>query len=648
MRFIPLLLLVFFIPYYSQSQVVYNSTDAKAIKYYEKGLNAYNKKEDDNALKYLNSAIERDPQFYDAWDLLSRLYYEKGDSKSSLEALYKMVEIFPKRRYSDWYYIAMFEQENQAYEKALFAFDQYLSFRDDNLDRVQQAIRAKEDCEFAQWATQNPVPYDPVNLGAMVNTSNPEYLPCLTADDQLLLFTRRINDDRAPEGQQDNLYYTVRDSERNWQVAVPLEGVNSVFNEGAASISADGNTLVFTACSFYGDYGPGRTGMGSCDLFISAKKGSGWSTPENIGKSINTSNWESQPSISADGNTLYFIRAPKKRGKSTNQEIYMSKRTEDGTWSLAEKLPKGINTDYREETVLIHPDGHTLYFSSNGHPGMGGLDIFMTRKDENGEWGEVKNLGYPINTPSDENSLLVSTSGELAYFSSNMEGGYGSFDLYSFELYPEARPLPVTYMKGKVFDKENKSPLKAHFELVDLEKQEIVYSSYSDPLDGGFLIPITYGRNYALNAEHEGYLFFSEHFELKENIEGKPYEMDVPLMKLELGSEVVLRNVFFETDKYDLKDESKIELNHLVTMMMQNPSIRIEVEGHTDDQGSKAHNIDLSTARANTVYQYLIASGISADRLMFKGYADERPLSDNSTEEGRANNRRTSVRIIAK
>ena len=279
---------------------------------------------------------------------------------------------------------------------------------------------------------------------------------------------------------------------------------------------------------------------------------------------------------------------------------------------------------------------------------MGGLDIFMSRKDENGEWGEVKNLGYPINTPSDENSLLVSTNGELAYFSSNMEGGYGSFDLYSFELYPEARPLPVTYMKGKVFDKKSRAALEARFELLDLETKEIVYSSYSDRLDGGFLIPITYGKNYALNVEKEGYLFFSEHFELKESMDGKPFEMDVPLMKLELGSEVVLRNVFFETDKFDLKPESMIELNHLVDMMNDNPDIQIEVEGHTDDQGSKSHNQELSAQRAKTVYSYLIEKGISASRLQFKGYADDRPLSDNSSEKGRANNRRTSARIIAK
>lgn len=632
----------------AQAQIKYHSTDSKAIKQFEKGLEAYNSKEDAEATKFLLNAVERDPNFYEAWDLLSRLYYEGGNKEASLNSLYTMVEVDPKKRPSDFYYIGMLEKEFQEYGKAITAFDVYLELRDNDFKLMEQAVRWKDDCEFALWAIEHPVPYEPINLGSMINTIDPEYLPCLTADDQLLLFTRRVKDPRAPQGMQDDLYFTVKDEEQKWQKALPLEGVNSVFNEGAASISADGNTLVFTACAFYGDYGPGRNGFGSCDLFVSRKKGHGWSSPINIGKSINSANWESQPSLSADGNTLYFIRAPKKRDKEANQEIYVSYKDDAGQWSQATKLPSGINTPYKEETVLIHPDGHTLYFSSNGHPGMGGLDIYMTRLDDDGNWGEVKNLGFPINSPNDENSLMVSTDGKLAYFSSNMEDGYGSFDLYAFELYPEARPLAVTYMKGRVYDKETTKPLGAKFQLIDLSNGEVVYSSIAEALNGEFLIPLTFGKDYALNVDEEGYLFYSENFQMKETTDGEPYIMNVPLMKIEVGSEVVLRNVFFETDEFVLKPESKVELNKLITFLEQNPTVKLEVEGHTDNQGNNAHNRELSNQRAKSVYVYLTTNGIEVERLQFKGYASDRPIADNETEEGRANNRRTSVKIIAK
>lgn len=630
------------------AQVHYSSNDGKAIKLYEKGLDAYNVKDDANALKYFESCIEKDPAFYEAYDYLSRLYYQEGDLNASLLAMYKMIEIAPNKRPSDWFYIGRLEMEMGNLQEAIDAFNTYLDMRDNSFERNELAVRLLKDCEFSIWALENPVPYEPVNMGPMINTSSPEYLPCLTADDQLLLFTRRVNDDRAPEGQQDDLFFTVKDDEQAWKKALPVTGINSVYNEGAASISANGKTLVFTACAFYGEYGNGRNGFGSCDLFITFQEGTGWTRPENLGKNINSANWESQPSLSADGSALYFVRAPKHRDKEANQEIYVSYKEENGNWSQAKKLPPTVNTPYREETVLIHPDGHTLYFSSNGHPGMGGLDIYMSRKDENGEWGEAKNLGYPINTPNDENSLMVSTSGDLAYFSSNMEGGFGSFDLYSFELYEEVRPMAVTYLKGKVYDKETEKALGANFELIDLASTEIVYSAKSDGVTGEFLIPITFGKDYALNVQEEGYLFYSENFNLAEESNEDPYIMNVPLMKVKVGSELVLRNVFFETDQYDLKPESKVELNKLINFLDQNPGVKIEVEGHTDNQGNDAHNKTLSENRAKAVYNYLINNGISADRLQFKGFGAEQPISSNDTEEGRANNRRTSVRIIAK
>jgi len=636
------------IPLMINAQKNYYSKDKKAIKYYEDAYRAFNSRNYEDALDLLEKSLGKDPGFYEAWDLFSRVQFENGDMDEALQALYKMVDIAPKANPDNYFYMGQFEFELTDYKKAQEHLRYFLSLINTNNPRYSLTTRTLEDCDFAIWAVENPVPYSPKNLGKNVNTAAPEYLPTLTADDQLMLFTRRVIDANVPDGMQDDLFYSLKDNSGDWMPAKSLYGINSSYSEGAASISADGSTLVFTACDLFGKYGPGRWGKGSCDLFIANRTANGWSEPQNMGDSINSGNWESQPSLSADARTVYFIRAAKGQKKDRNQDIYVSTRLKNGEWSKAKKLPSIINTPFREETVQIHPDGVTLYFSSNGHPGMGGLDIFMTRKNENGDWLTPVNLGYPINTGNDENSLMVSTEGELAYFSSNMQGGFGSFDMYSFELYPEARPLPVTYFNGMVYDSLSRKPIGAQFELIDLDQNTVVFSAGSNSEDGSFLIPLTLGKDYALNVMHKGYLFYSDHFAYKNTLENSPFFLRVPLLPISKGSEVILKNVFFDTDAYDLKSESQAELNKLVLLLKNNPSLNITIEGYTDDQGSTEHNKKLSENRAESVYNYLINSGIKRNRLSFNGFGEQRPVADNNTEKGREKNRRTSFRVTAK
>ena len=641
-----LLLLFVLIPHLFFAQKTYHSNDKKAIKYYEEANRAFNSRLDELALQNLEKALDHDNQFFEAWELLAHLKFENDDNAGAIEALYMAVKIDPTIHPENFYYLGAFEKDGGEYAKAKDMFENYLNSGDNNAVRIQKSISAIYDCEFALEAIKNPVPFVPINLGKNINTSDPEYLPCLTADDGLMLFTRRTTDDRAPEGVQDDLFYALKSDNNMWQPAKRLSGINTVYNEGAASISADGSTLVFTACALYDKYGEGRMGYGSCDLFISYRISTGWSEPMNLGDSINTVNWESQPSLSADGRTIYFIRAPRKRREDQNQDIYVASRRPDNYWTKAKKLPEIINSPKREETVLIHPDGITLYFSSNGHPGMGGLDLFMTQKDAFGNWSKPKNLGYPINTLNDENSLMVSTNGELAYFSSNMEGGFGSFDIYAFELYTNARPLPVTYVKGVVYDSLSHKPIEARFELIDLDTGEEVYNSFSNPEDGEFLIPLPAGKVYALNVNHKGYLFYSDHFELKEN-DRLPFLLNIPLLPITKGGEVILKNVFFDTDQFDLQPQSQSELNKLVQLLEQNPSLNISIKGHTDNVGNENHNMVLSENRAKAVNDFLINKGVSTNRLAYKGYGETRPIADNSTEGGKARNRRTSFIVTA-
>jgi len=365
-----------------------------------------------------------------------------------------------------------------------------------------------------------------------------------------------------------------------------------------------------------------------------------------VGAPLNTSAWESQPSFSSDGKTLYYIS--NRRDGYGSSDIWMCVLDEKGKWSKPANLGAHINTPGKEEAVFIHPDNQTLYFASDGHVGMGGLDLYMCRRDSIGNWGNPVNLGYPINTFEDESGLIVNGKGNLAYFSSTREGTTGCDDIYMFEIPVPLQPVAVTYMKGKVFDNKTKKPLAASFDLIDLSTGKTIVSSVSDPVTGEFLVCIPQNKNYALSANRGGYLPFSESFLMVESTNpGEPYKMDVPLQPIEAGVGGILKNVYFDVDKFDLKPESQGELNKLVLFLNANPEMKIEIGGHTDSDGDKKHNQLLSENRAKAVYNYLIKYGIDAARLTYKGYGDTKPLVPNTSPENKKKNRRTEFTIIS-
>jgi outer membrane protein OmpA-like peptidoglycan-associated protein len=298
--------------------------------------------------------------------------------------------------------------------------------------------------------------------------------------------------------------------------------------------------------------------------------------------------------------------------------------------------------------VFIHPDNQTLYFASNGHVGMGGLDIFMSKRQKDGSWGEPVNLGYPINTFNDENGLIVAAGGETAYFSSNREGGEGGLDMYQFQLHEDVRPVRVTYMKGKVYDSQTKKNLGSRFELIDLESGEVVVESYSDRVTGEFLVCLPTNKNYALNVSKKGYAFFSENFSLKKAGTGSdPFLMDVPLQRIDTGVFITLKNIFYESGSFDLRETSHAELRKLIEFLNTNANLGIEIQGHTDDVGGLETNQILSENRAKSVYQYLIDKGVDTERLSYVGYGETKPIRPNTNEADRAKNRRTVFEIIS-
>ena len=390
-------------------------------------------------------------------------------------------------------------------------------------------------------------------------------------------------------------------------------------------------------------------------IFVYSKKlGSRWTNPINLPGNVNSYHWETQPSLSSDGKTMYFIRGIRNRNQSRNSDIYVVRKHQNGNWGTPQKLPDHINTASQEESVLIHPDGKTLYFASRGHIGMGGSDLFITRLSEEGTWSLPKNLGYPINTKYDENSLMVAPNGEIAFFASDREGGFGDLDIYYFVMPEELRPTRTLYFEGIVFDITNHKPIPGKFQLIDLETgKEVVYSE-ADKLTGEFMVSLPTNKKYALNVTYPGYAFFSENFDMKNPNDLEAVHLDVPLVPLESEHPILLANIFFDLGMSTLRPESFIELNKLVLFLEENPTVIVEIGGHTDSRG--ANNKTLSESRAKAVYNYCLDKGISLERLTSKGYGSSQPFFDDNyianltsekqKETAHQANRRTEYKII--
>ncbi len=628
-------------PLFIHAQDELSTKSKKAKSAYEKGEQLLQAQKLTEAKMNFQLAIDEDPKFFEAYMLMGEIHEQEKNDSAAVIVYKKAIEIDPERYPPVFQIIADIEYGNGWYTDASLHYTRFLGSQKAHGASRIKAEKNLANCEFALKAIQIPVPFTPVNLGPNVNSDLNEYFPCITADNQTLLFTRLLKDNRSVTGRQEDFFVSV--NKNGWQPAAELGSpINTIYNEGAPTLSADGNILIFTACESLEGYGIGREGYGRCDLFVSKRSGNEWQVPYNLGLPVNSRAWESQPSISSDGRTIYFVSS-----RNNDYDIWVSTVNNKGIWSEPVKLGPNINTEGYEGSVFIHPDNQTLYFSSDGHAGMGGLDIFMSRKDASGEWGPPVNLGYPINSHKDDNSILISAGGALAMFASDRKDGYGGLDLYSFELYEEARPQVVTYIKGTVFDKNSGSKLDAQFELTNLKTGVVAIESFSNKTTGEFLVCLPANNEYALTVSKDGYLFYSENFNLTgENPSTDPVLMDVPLIPLQTGAKVVMKNVFFDTDRYDLLETSKVELNKLADLLTKNPTLKVELGGHTDNVGKDDYNLTLSENRAKAVMTYLVQNGIAPERLSYKGYGKTQPVDTNDTEAGRANNRRTEFKVV--
>ena len=630
----------------AQPKKSYTITNKRAIAQLEEAQEFYQRKDLRNAIQLLEELVAKEPQFIEAQFMLAQVYDENRQTAKAIVPLDAALKIDPGYYPPGWMMLAEAHLYLGHYDEAEKAITKYIPLPKKSAEEEKRAQLILSSCVFAKDAKAHPKPFTPINLGPGVNTALNEYYPCLTIDEQTLLITRDVPDKNALYGHQEDFYLSKKNN-NEWQTAGPVMGINTIYNEGAPSLSADGQTMIFTACqTIDGSYGGDHTGAGSCDLFYSTRVGDNWTQVRNLGNAINSGVWESQPSFSANGQTLYFIRGQYTPYGPKNQDIYYSYIRDNGQWSVPAKVPGRINTSFEEAGVMVHPDGHSLYFSSNGHSGMGGLDLYVSHMLPNGEWDVPINLGYPINTEKDENSIHVSARGEIAMISSERDGGMGGLDIYAFALPQFARPKAVTYVQGIVSDKLSFKKLQAHIELVDLETGKKVVDAYSNSGSGEYAVCLPIGKSYALSVSKDGYLFHSENFSLKNHDINKPFQLNVELQKIRPNANVVLNNVFFETNKWDLLPESRVELDKLAALLVANKDKKVEIGGHTDNVGNDGDNLKLSENRAKSVVDYLVAHGVPAANLSYKGYGETVPIGDNATETGRARNRRTEFTFL--
>lgn len=628
--------------YSNKDDLKLTTSSEEARNAFQKAISHYNARDDQKAEKEFKKAIEFDKEFIEPFVILGEMYHREERYEDCIDAYRGAIEIDPDFFPNNHYYLADSKFKLGKYESAIERTRIFLTYDDISSDMKEEGARIIDMSEFAIEAKESPVPFDPVNIGEAINTDFSEYSPSLTADEKTIYFTRKQKRERRSiyePAEYEDIYYSHKVNGK-WKQAENIgQPVNTDGNEGFLSISADGQHLFYTACNR-------PEGVGSCDIYYSRRMGSSWENPSNMGTSVNSREWDSQPSVTADGKTLYFTSARNDSYGVT--DIWMTQYQNDSAWKEPVNLGPVINTSRREMSPFITADNSTLFFASDGHIGMGGFDLFYSKRDKDGNWSEPVNLGYPINTNKDEFSLFIGAGGKKAYFASgDIEHENNETDIYYFELYEEARPDPLTYMKGEVFDKYTGRPLQANFEIIDLKNDKVLISSESDPVNGEFLIAIPVGLNLGLNVSAKDYLFYSKNFLIEKSYTGiEPYLVDIPLRPIKAGESAILRNIFFDHDKYILKSESKAELNRLIKLLEKNPEVRIEIGGHTDSVGPYEYNIELSLNRAKSVYEYLTDNNIDPERLEYEGFADTKPVDTNETEEGRANNRRTEFVVL--
>jgi len=574
----------------------------RALKYYDQGKRDYELLYYDRAETNLLQALKEDGKFYEAHLILGQLYSDTGDWGKAVTHYRAAVATDSLFFVPALYSLGRAELRTGKYYDASIHLDAFLKQPGTTARLRGEAEKMLASCRFALSFPASLFETEPVSAGDSVNTVLDEYWPSVTGDGQQLIFTREVK--RAAgygrdynRDRQEDFYVSRLTADGYWGTArnagAPL---NTAGNEGAQSISSDGRYMFFTACDR-------NDGQGRCDIYFSSYDGNRWSPGINVGPPVNTTYWESQPSVSPNGRMLFFVS--NRPGGIGGMDIWYSLRGSDGRWGKPVNPGKVINTVDDEFSPFIYFNGRTLYFSSNGRESFGGHDIYVSTMNRDSTWTSPENLGPPVNTPADETGLVIESSGRRAYFSSVRDKGRGK-DIYYLDLPQQVQPEQVLYFQGTVIDKASGQPIVAKYELSDLTNGIDVITSLTDNR-GGFFVCLPRGSSYGMNVTADGYMIYSENFDFAEGYtSAEPYRKTIALNRVREGEFMRMYNVFYDTDSWELLETSRPELEHLLEFLQVNHTVVIEIGGHTDSDGSDEHNQRLSERRADSVREFLM------------------------------------------
>lgn len=598
------------------------------------------------SLEMLQKVLVLDPKSAEACIKMGLIYELNGQKDEAVRQYERSIELQPDapqtlpsyHKTGDYYF------KLGQYEKALPYFEKTVAKTSFATSIHKRAKAQILNCRFALESVKKPLTFNSLPLQKPFNEFASQAFPVLTADNETIFFTQNSGNE--------NIFYSTR-ADSVWRAPISIsDTINTPQNEGTCSISADGRTLVFAACSR-------PDSRGGCDLYIVGKTGSTWGVPQNMGDAVNSYDWDSQPALSADGRTLYF--SSERTGGLGKADIWVSKMLLNGQWGKPTNLGKTVNTSGEDKSPFIHANGQTLFFATDGLVGMGGLDLFYTENLSDTAWSKPVNLGYPINTQEDQVSLFISADCQKGYYTLDQHNNpqlrqEAFLDkkspmkvlLCSFDLPDEikAKCHQTNYLKGTVYDAKTNQKIGADIELIDLKTNQTKALMSADAQTGAYLTVLNNGAKYALYVNKPGYFFKSLSFDYSQKNNTNGVLLDIALTPLQKNSRDVLSNLFFDSGQFSINEDSKTELEKLAKFLKTNALLRVEISGHTDDVGNERENLVLSQKRAKTVVAYLLQLGIDPARMVASGYGKTRPLVVNATEENRRQNRRIEWRIL--
>ncbi len=684
---------------FPENKKAYKEAEAE----YKRGreLFVHGKQQYKNSLKHFLRANDFNPNHALLNYMIGKCYIETIHHEKAAQYFDKAYKLDPKVQDDILFQLGYAHHVNEDWDTAIEWYSKYEHVIEEHKNKrnsalTDQKIEAFEkriqECRNGKELAKNPIRVFIDNIGQSINTEYPENSPVIAADNSHMYFTSRrpgstgshkvtnkdINKERMEPDYYEDIYMSTKINNK-WSTPINIgKPINTHGHDATVALAPDGQHIIF--------YNASSEDGG---LYEATLRGETWTKPVKLHKHINSKFHESSASYSLDKHTIYFVsNKPEDNlgsidilaedGKYTHDIFYCEWDRKKKHWGKAMNIGPVINTKFNERGVFMHPDGKTLYFSSEGHNSIGGYDIFKTIKNEDGSWSKPINIGYPVNTAEDDVFFTMTADGRTGYYASERADGFGKHDIYSItflgpeksiisssedqllanginpiqevivEPTVEITTAQTTLLKGKVLDAVTLKPLEAKIELIDNKMNKKLVTLKSNSKTGSFLVSLPSGKNYGIAVEAENYLFHSENFNIPEGNGYQEYYKEVLLNTIAVGKGIVLKNIFFDFDKATLRDESIPELNRLILLLKDVPTMTIEISGHTDSKGSDTYNQTLSENRAKSVVDYIIKQGINSKRLRHKGYGESKPIDTNDTDEGRQNNRRTEFKILSK